>query len=566
MKSLLTLFLFIAAYTAAAQKIYIPYRTGNLFGLSDENGKMIVAPQYDYVSWMEGGWFSTRKKIELKDTLETSPGRFFIRNSITTVTGLIHNGAVILKEEPFNDYEIVAGKCIVAEFQSRTENLTKEQFKKYGNYRRFISIFNLQGKNLYPENFRRIQKVDTAGISKDKKTARYILFVGIGLNERYNMFVFDADQQKISDWLVKDAFKIEADRKRSSDKQISFNITDKSAAQNTQVLDYSSGRFVLSASPATSSAQAAKKRNMEEQVEVIDIGPGGYDPPAIPMEEGKTEMKKPAFNPYHIIIKDTLYYLTGYEDRHPVKLSTGGKIIFTQPKGITQYQPVIVKNNNRFYIVKQDKLSEASYDSLIYFGTNFLAWQQVNGKTKAGMINTDGTAIIPLEYDSVYADIRYFNLKDKNPASNKPNYIIELTEADSKYNYDKPYPYKRNFSNFLTVFKEGKCGLITVKGETTIPIEYEMIAKNNLQHSRPKEDEFLILKQQDKFGIATLEYSREKKRPELLFIVPPTFKYIPGFFYPNYYGIKNYKLIGLYSEQMEFKGYASQAGKLFYTE
>lgn len=556
--------LFVITSACSAQKILIPYRSGQLFGLGDENGKIVVTPQYDNVQWMQSGWFRTSKKAELKDSMETTSGKFLTRTLQVKYSGLIHNNNIILKEEPFDAYEIVAGKCIVAKFEGRPDNLTKEQFKKYGSQRRFFSLFNLQGTNLYPENFSRIQKVDTAGTSsKDKKTARYILFVAVHFDDSYSMFVFDADQQKISDWLIKDAFKITGDRNRISDKQILFTITDKNAVRSTQVLDYSSGKFVLTSAP---SKPTTTKKELIEQVEVTEVGPDSYSDVAVPpADDGRTVRETPKFNPYHILIKDTLFYRTGNETKLPVKLSEGGKIILTEPRSMTQYQPVIVKNEGLFYIVKEDKLSSTGYDSLIYFGKYFLAWQKINGQTKAGVINADGSVVISMEYDSLYADIKYFNLKDMNPAG-KSNYRIELTEADSKYNYSKPYPYKRSLSNFLTVFKNGKCGVISIKGDIIIPVQYEMIAKNNLQHSKPREDEFLLLKQHNKYGIGSFKYNNEKKRPEILVTVVPTFDYIPGFFYPDYYGVKDYKLIGLYNEQMEFKGYASESGKLFYKD
>lgn len=564
MKLTFTLFLFIVTSACTAQKILIPYRSGKLFGLGDENGKIIVVPQYDHVQWMQSAWFHTEKTIELKDTLETSPGKFFIRNTKAELSGLINNGNIILKDEPFDAYEIVAKKCIVAKFEGRGEHLTKEQYKKYGNQRRLYSLFNLKGENLYRDNFKRIQKVDTAGISsKDKKTARYILFVVVHFDDKYSMFVFDADQQKISDWLVKDAFKIQGDRNRISDKQIAFTITDKHAEQRTQVLDYSSGKFVLTSTP---SKPTVTKKDPLDQVEVTDAGPYDRDLVAVPpADEGRPVREAPKFNPYHILIKDTLFYRTGNQEKHALLLPADSKIILTEPRGVTQYQPVIVKSKSRFYIVKEDKLSTADYDSLIYFGKYFLAWQKINGQTKAGVINADGSAVIPMEYDSVYADIKYFDLKDMSPAR-KSNYRIVLSEADSKYDYTKQYPYKRSFSNFLTVFKNGKCGVISMKGDTIIPIQYELIARNNLQHSKPREDEFITLKQNNKYGIGTFKYNNEKKRSELLLTVVPTYTYIPGFIYPSYYGVKDYNLVGLYNEQMEFMGYASETGKLFYKD
>jgi hypothetical protein len=577
MKSTLTVLIIFISQLCSAQKILVPYRSGKLFGISDEAGKIVTAPQYDQVKWLGDNWFETSRKTIQKDTLEYDAGKFYYRDTKIKLTGLINNGTIILKDEPFGDYEIVAKKCIVGAFKGGSEGFTKEQSKKYGKERRFISLFNLQGKNLYPENFRRIQKIDTTGISKkDKKTGRYILFVAVDLKDRYSMFVFDADEQKITDWLVKDAFKLQADRHQGGQdqKKIIFKIADKNSSQSTQMVDYSSGSFLIKPIPSANKPSAGSyvtgngyngDGSGEERVREVMISDDYSSTVAVPVPERNATLAKPAFNAYHQLIKDSLFFISGHKDRTPVALAAGTKIILTEPRGMNQYDPVIARCNDKFYIIKSNSPGATAYDSLIYFGKYFLAWQTINGQTKAGVINTDDSIVVPMEYDSLYADIKFFNLKDMNPAG-KSNYKIVLSEADSKYDQSKAYPYKRSFSNYLTVFKNGKCGVMTIKGETIIPAEYEMIAKNNLQHSRPRQDEFIILKQNNKYGIAILQYSSEKKRTDLYFTLAPVFDHIPGFFYPGYYGVKNYKLFGLYNEQYEFMGYASPKGKLFYKD
>ncbi|RQO31816.1 hypothetical protein DBR32_07705 [Taibaiella sp. KBW10] len=565
MKPVLTFLLLTIVHICSAQKIMIPYRSGQLFGLSDEQGKMILSPQYEWLQWMQGSWFLSSKQIAVRDSVEASSGKFFVRNITVTQTGLIHNGEEILKEEPFDYYEIVAQKCIVAVFKGTGKPLTGEQFKKYGQQRKSFSLFNLEGKNLYPESFKRIENVDTAGVSsKDKKAARYLLFVAMHFDNSYSMFVFDTDQQKISDWLVKNALKIASDVKQPSGKTLPFIVTDKQGMRSAKILDYSTGKFILHSGGTLNPPPEKEKRI--ERVEISEVDAGVYAEVAAPnMIDEKGSGKAPEFIPYHILIKDTLYYLKNHDKKYPVRLSKGGTVILTVPRGMTQYQPVIVKNENRFYIVKEDKPGAVAYDSLVYFGTDFLAWKTINGQTKAGLINANDSVLVPLQYDSIYAGIKLFNLKDKNPAG-KPNYQIVLREADSKYDYGNTYPYKRTPTNTLTVFKGGKCGVITIKGDTIIPIRYDLIAQNDLAHSKPKVDDFLLLKQNGFYGIASLKYSSEQKRQELSFIAAPAFEYIPAFYYPDYFGVKGYKLIGLYNEQMEFKGYASEKGMPFYKD
>ena len=574
MKYLLTFLLFAAARQSTAQQLQIPYRKGNLWGLSNADKKIIVTPAYDNIYWMQGGWFETTRKVQLKDTLETAPRRLFIRNTNVKLSGLIHNGQVILSNEPFEDFEIVAGKCIVTKCDRRGEDLTKEQFKKYGDKRRFYSLFNLQGKNLHPENFKRIQKIDTTGVSsKDKKSGRYILFLGTSFTDDRSLFVFDADKQEISEWLIKDAIKLEADRFGSDQQKqkILLNVTDKNYNKTTLQIDYSSGKFLLSTvTPAkinTGKYGAGTGESYgSSEPRVVEVGPDSRYDVAVPDAPDKVlPSTKPAFNDYHQLIKDTLFYITGTNERNRLSLPATTKILLREPRGMNQYDPVMAKLNGQFYIITTNALSTAAYDSLIYFGQYFIAWQKINGKSRAGVIKADGSSFVEMQYDSIYAGIPFFDFEDKSPGG-KSNYQPVLKEADSKYNYEKRNPYVRAFSDRLTVFVNGKCGVISVKGDTIIPIAYQMIAQNNLGHSRPKEDEFILLKQNDRYGITKLQYNREKKTNEMGFTITPKYNYIPGYYYPNYFGIKNYILAGLYDEHFVFKGFADVYGKEYFED
>lgn len=572
MRSLYTFFLLcLITCSCFAQKALVPYRTGKLFGLSDEKGKIVLAPAYDNLYWMEGAWFKASRKVELKDTLETAPGKFHVRNNIVKLTSLLHNNKAVLEDEPFDGYEIIAGKCIAAKFEGRGTDLTKEHFKKYGNTRKFYSLFNLQGKNLYPGNFKGIRKIDTAGVStRHKHEGRYILFWVVGFTNKQSLLVFDADEQEISDWLVKDANKIEPDRYRTTSNKMLVAITDSNMNSSLQLLDYSKGKFEWQ--PAEASISTRKKRETDRPVveEIQGTGAGNYGDEAVvaePGNEGMHPRPEPTFNPYHLFAKDSLFYITSYQSKTPVKLPPDARIIRLVPNSMTQYQPVMVIAGNRFYIVKEDKPGENAYDSLIYFGNKFLAWKKVNGQAKAGVISNTDSVIIPFQYDSLYAGIRYLELVDKTPAAGTPSYHPVLKEADLKYSRDKVNPYTRAHTSLFTAFIKDKCGVINHKNETVIPFKYQLIAKNSMEHGRPREDEFILLKLNNRYGLTSLQYNIDKKQETMSGItIEPVFEYLPGFYYPDYFGIKKYRLIGLYNGQREFMGYANENGTTFYRE
>jgi hypothetical protein len=142
-----------------------------------------------------------------------------------------------------------------------------------------------------------------------------------------------------------------------------------------------------------------------------------------------------------------------------------------------------------------------------------------------------------------------------------------FTEADSRYSRDRVNPYSRSYNSYVTAYTKDKCGVINLKGDTIIPFNYQMIAKNSMQYSKPREDEFILLKKNGRYGITTLKHHHEKKHDVMSdATIEPVFEYIPGFYYSRYYNIKGYKLIGLYDEQNNFMGYANEKGKVFYKE
>lgn len=54
----LGLFIFILIATKSfAQNVFIPYTSGNKFGLCDETGKVMLTPKYDNVEYLEMDFF-----------------------------------------------------------------------------------------------------------------------------------------------------------------------------------------------------------------------------------------------------------------------------------------------------------------------------------------------------------------------------------------------------------------------------------------------------------------------------------------------------------------------------
>ncbi|MGG9963570.1 WG repeat-containing protein [Ferruginibacter sp. SUN106] len=574
MKYILFFMLLGAGSSAMAQQILIPYRVGNLYGLSNEDGKMIVAPEYDYLEWLQEGWFRTGKKVVLNDTIETSPKHFFIRNETITVTGLIHQGKVILKDEPYRNYEIILDRCIVAKSDERSRSYTKEQFKRLQTKERFYSLFDINGNNVFPADFTRIEKMDTTGKSSLRKNrARYILFMANHFEKTKTVFVFDMDKQIISDWLVKDAYTIKPFLPDNAQNGIAFEITDRNAVVSTKLISHSSGKFIISAPDVGNSSGKHKRYGNGNESDVVpervieSYSTFNGDETKVPDIDPPLPVKERTFPVVtrHQLIKDSVYYFVESTKSKVMVLPADAKVFFQNQHSNIQYGPLMFKQE-KFGLIKDGEFGPAIYDSLIYFGQKFIAWQTVNGKSQSGVIEPDGKVFIPLIYDSICAGIRFLDTKNMSMTTTTDDYRFVFREADSKYNYNKPYPYSRQHDAMLTVYQNGKCGVISMLGQTLIPIEYEMVARNNIQSSHPREDEFIILKKNGRYGIGDFSYNRNLKTNEFQQIITPVFLFTPCFYYPDYYNYKGYKLIGLYDDHFKFKGYSNEKGRYYFLD
>jgi WG containing repeat len=563
MKRILVLLCIITGFAARSQQLLIPYKAGDLFGLSNEDGKLIIAPAYDKMEWLSGQWFETGKRIVLKDTLEMTPGRFHIRNETVMLTGLIHQGKTILKDEPYNDYEIILDRCIVAESEMRSRSYTKEQFNRFKNKERFYSLFSTSGTNLYPDNFKRIRKMDTTGTSTlHKKRARYILFWAHHFEGTQSLFVFDMDKQLISDWLLKQVDITNPERPNYTQKVLTFDVRDKNYSTSTKIVDYSSGKFILYTMPKkdlTGNNNQYGSAGTDKQMEEITMAVPDYSD--IPTKE----MSPDTFVRYHQLLNDSLFNITGTGSRSFISLPPHSKIVFREEKSTEQYGPLIYRQQQQFGLIENGRAGATLYDSLVYFGQQFLAWQTINGKTRCGVIDAGGKVVIPVVYDSMYAGLRVMDTEDYGKLTS-PDYRFVLKEAGSRYQTTRVYPYSRPATDILTVYQNGKCGVIRLTQEIIIPVRYDMIAQNGLNYMRPKESDFIILKSNGRYGITRLKYNRELKRSEMDETIEPVFSMVPCFYLPDYYNRKGQKLIGLFAGAFKFKGYASEKGKEYFTE
>ncbi len=548
------------------QQILVPYKSGDKFGLSDVYGKLVVEPKYISIKWLGDCYFETLNKTILNDTIETSPYHFSIRkNESTSISGVIYKGKEILKDEPFNNLKVIPGKCILAKCESRANRMTKEQYERYNHHEKFASLFSINGKNIYPENFKTLYICDTINIVLKGKERKYILFESSNFNSQYSLFIFDINKQEITDWLLKDVLKLHVHKSFGGDKNLKIDYKDAEYKEVSAILDYSTGKCILN------KIKPAKKEidNQEGIRERPMYGNGGMEDMAIveaPQEERmSTPYQKPPFIPYFQHYKDSLFYLTDYKEKTYIYIPSEITVLYQEPFSTVQYQPLIYKMNNKFGFIDKTNIQNPIYDSLLYMGGYYMAYIKGVDKIRCGILDNKGKVVVPFLYDSIQSGLKQYAVSYWG--NNENRFSIE----DKKdYSYNKRTNYLKSYSiaqsDRLIVYINGKCGMIDMNNETILPIYYDAIAENSVSGYTGSKSNFIILLQDHLYGLTYIEWKKELNRLAATNTVKPVFKAIPGYFYQDYYSIKEFKLFALYDEHFKFKGYAREDGFMYSNE
>ncbi|MEI2750520.1 MAG: hypothetical protein V9E88_17405 [Ferruginibacter sp.] len=70
MKSILSLmFILVTLNSSAQNNLLIPFKKGNLYGLCNEQKKIIIEPTYDNIKWEGGQWFETSRQVTVTDSI-----------------------------------------------------------------------------------------------------------------------------------------------------------------------------------------------------------------------------------------------------------------------------------------------------------------------------------------------------------------------------------------------------------------------------------------------------------------------------------------------------------------
>ena len=168
MKNLISIFLFLISIFGYSQNIFVPFKVGNLFGISDEKGNLKIAPTFDYIN------------------ISSEQNNYFLvyKNGKSSC---IYKDKVIIKDKnyfgyyPYND-------LIVA-----VEKSSKRTTSYYSHNNEQCHLYSNSGSLIFPDYymFIRIFEVSEQPITEN------VLIQLSDMNGKYSIVVYNKKQKKV---------------------------------------------------------------------------------------------------------------------------------------------------------------------------------------------------------------------------------------------------------------------------------------------------------------------------------------------------------------------------------
>jgi hypothetical protein len=548
--SFLLLVSLISNFSFAQNTPLVPYRVGNLFGLSDVNGKMVLSPRYTHVEPIGVGVFKFISANSPKNALGSD-------QNLKAKTGIIVGTKELISNSSHNHFTYLEQGIIVGSENSYTSQNS--------------NLYSLNGEKLLDENISNFKLI----VSPTAKPRDCKIAILAKHNDRgVSIFIFDTKKQKLLAPLLDHVSNFKIEEESGSDHSFICSYLDKNNSFAKDVIYYDAASGEHLRMPYTVVHQSENAQDEEEVYLMADPNgmevsgdDGGME--SMPMQEAEpgysdNNGKLPS---YFERINDQTIHFGGKE----VRIAANEKVYFTNTyRSSYQTIPLLFYNGNQYGLLLTDNLrSEELYDTLIYLHNqyqdydnpavfNFLAGKKdVNGKWRYGILQENGKPIIPLQYDQI--SVTFKELEYALEDDNKPGKFV--LKDQNMYSVDANLCLQNYLNGIFIVKMNGKYGLLNAKNQVLLPIEQDQIWKNkvNFLSTYPIGDNLYCYQKDNKYA-AFIIHSGKGIYKNTGAIFPK----IPLFIYENYMDQNGLDIYSLADESSLRFCLASNRGITYY--
>ncbi len=255
--------LFILLFGLCWAQITVPYRVGDKFGLSDENGNMLIPATYDVIDVHAPGEFTATK-----------------RSANGFKTTYITDNKIRLSDTDYNYFNLDSSFITAVKLKNTRD------FGADDSRNSVTDVYTLHGKKLFEQSFRFVNFIE------DEKKAPLkdeILILTNDLNGKYSLLLLNKKTTKVTRTFFENAVDVDTDYDRLPS---SFNVKYVLARETTLnqlTITFENGR-IKTQNTETVSSSSGMGRSVSESYSSFSPPP---PPHAYAQESIKSAPKKP---------------------------------------------------------------------------------------------------------------------------------------------------------------------------------------------------------------------------------------------------------------------------------
>lgn len=558
MRNIFSAILILTGFTGFSQEVLVPYRVGDLFGLSDIKGAIKVKPAYDYIEPIGEGYYKYANYTQLPDTVHWTSGRIEIRQKTDVETGVFYGKSRVIQNSKHRHFTVVKEAMLIGSEES--------YISKNSNF------YNLKGKKLLESNVEKFRFLNTSDLGKNRNSQ--IAIYAEHNDKTASIYLYDCKKQKMLAPMLDKVKNIKLDRNASTEEVFVFSYQDDQYRSYKMSIYYDENKKTFVKIPYAEVNAYSYKERYNNSREIMGEAP--VSPVPEPPRSGNDEMKPSSSISKREIPKKVYSFiklndsLIKYNETE-IMVAPGEKIFFAERGAKNQRYPLIFTAGKKRGLIFSDSLrSQKLFDSLRYIKNQYGPFTSsytylylagnINiqtGKWQFGVIDANGKEIIPISYEYLSPNLPEIYLEDKNDS--KPD----------TFSFRQPYNYSNDKNALLTLYKEGvflarkngKSGVINLYDSILLPFEYDHIWKNGfsfLKTVRVNED-FYVYKKGSMYGVFNFKINKIK------YDTGPKFPKVPVYAYLNYLGVKGFNMYNLAEPAHLFFCLAGDDGTIYYS-
>lgn len=330
----------LTIFNFSYSQITVPYRVGDKFGISDENGKMIITPAFDDIEIIENGKFLA-----------------FTKDGDDYKRSYISKNKVILKDTDYNYFQEDFG-FVLAEKQKHEV--------MFGESGRLTDVYSLSGKNIFGKTFNYVtfvEKQQTPALKSE------ILMLTKDQKGYFSLALVDKKTAQIIKTFFENAILADTDYQKFPTQLSVKYVIAKESERKLLTINFKDGKILNSKSEILEggrNAYDAERSNRSSMYSDVAIPYGDETPKQIP-------------NTVNVIKKAQIH--KRYWDPN-----TYGKLVF-EDKKLSPDHSAMKKENEKwgyFGVRSNTWIIAPIYDEIFYESSNCVfceAFVVRNGKT-----------------------------------------------------------------------------------------------------------------------------------------------------------------------------------------